>query len=99
MSASRLRDLAINALSEKRDRAAAVALGIRYEFAQVATEGSAVVPPPTAENIAMRVIEANSLVRAYDQSIALIDEIYRDMLAPDKGTSRTEKKKQEAPYQ
>ncbi len=89
----------VKALTEKRELIAGRVHSIGYQFAQLGDNG-AVVPPPTVEDIAMRVIEANAVVRTYDDAIAIITETFRQMSAPDKGTSKTVvKPKRGAPYQ
>lgn len=97
MSASELNRLVAKALSDERETVARNVHMIRYEFPQVHSEG--VVAPPTAEQIAMRVVEANACVRTYDRAIAVLNDEFRKLTAPDKGTdARKPKPKREVPY-
>lgn len=95
MSAADFSRRVAKALTEKREAALQISSAVCYGFAQVGENG-AVVPPQRCEDIAMRVIEANALARAYQHAIAIVDEIYREMTAPDKTGPKVQR---EAPYQ
>lgn len=88
--------LTARALTEKRDMIAQRVHMIRYEFAQVG-EAGAVVPPPTIEDIAMRTVESNAAVRTFDIALAVLDDIFRKLAAPDKPAGPPAPK--ESPYQ
>ena len=77
MSAEEIRRRSVELISEQRDRAAQYTLNARFTPAAYGNDGR--VPATTAEEIALQVIEGNALVRAYTESIAAINEVYRKM--------------------
>lgn len=100
MSASELARRVTIVLNEKRERSLEIASTIRWSPAMVSEVNGAVVAPPTIEDIAMRVIEANAYADAYKHAIRDVEEMYREMTAPDQGTEKTvPKQKRESPYQ
>jgi len=92
MSAEELRRRAIDAVSEKRDRA--VEYGLNVRFRPASGGGADYTPAMTAEEIALQVLEANALARAYTDALAVINDTYRKMVEPDDKKVQDPKKRE-----
>lgn len=80
MSAEELSRRAVERISELRDGAAEYSLNARFT---PSSYGDRHVPASTAEEIALRVVEGNALVRAYSGAIQAITDEYKRMMQPD----------------